>query len=112
MMPFASIRQIAKMTFIPLTTIFRRLTKSLRFVLKRLRSIPHTLSDLQKQARVVMSKELLKLLESMRNHSWEYIVTLNEARFYSIFLLITNQFGSLQKMKLHKGKEKACHLRR
>jgi len=105
MMPFASIRQIAKMTIIPPTTVFRRLTKSLHFVLKRLHWVPHRLSDLQKQARVIMSKELLKLLESMRHHSWKYIVTLDEAWFYlSIFLLITNQFGSVQKMKLHKGR--------
>jgi hypothetical protein len=33
-------------------------------------------------------------------------VTLDEAWFYlSIFLLITNQFGSVQKMKLRKGRE-------
>jgi hypothetical protein len=40
MMPFASIRQIAKMTFIPPTTIFRRLTKSFHFVLQRMRWFP------------------------------------------------------------------------
>jgi hypothetical protein len=37
MMSFSSIRQIAKMTIIPPPTIFRCLTKSLHFVLKRLR---------------------------------------------------------------------------
>jgi hypothetical protein len=37
MMSFASIRQIAKMTFIPPTTVFRRLTKSLHFILKQFR---------------------------------------------------------------------------
>jgi hypothetical protein len=37
MMSFPSIRRIMTMTFIPLTTVFRRLTKSLPFVLKRLR---------------------------------------------------------------------------
>jgi hypothetical protein len=37
MMPFDSIRQIAMMmTFIPPATVFHRLTKSLRFILKRL----------------------------------------------------------------------------
>jgi hypothetical protein len=36
MMPLASIREIAKMTFIPPITGFRHLTKSLHFVLKRL----------------------------------------------------------------------------
>jgi hypothetical protein len=34
MIPFAPIRQIAKTTFIALTTVFRRLTKSLNFFLK------------------------------------------------------------------------------
>jgi hypothetical protein len=41
MMPFASIRQIAKMICIPPTTEFRLLTKSLHFVLKRLRWFLH-----------------------------------------------------------------------
>jgi hypothetical protein len=81
MMSFASIRQIVKTTFIPPTTVFRRLTKSLHFVLKRLRWVPRKLSDLQKLAQVIKSKELLKLLESMRHHSWKYRVTLGEAWF-------------------------------
>jgi hypothetical protein len=84
MMPFAPIRQIAEMTVIPVTFVFRRLTKSLDFVLKRSRWVPHILSDLQKQARIIMSKELLKLLESMRHHLWKYIVL--SARPVSIFL--------------------------
>jgi hypothetical protein len=40
MISFASIRHIAKMTIIPPTTVFRRLTKSRHFVLKRLRLVP------------------------------------------------------------------------
>jgi hypothetical protein len=55
MMPFASIRQIAKMTFIPPITGFRHLRKSLHFAMKRLRWSPHRLSDLQKQDRIIMS---------------------------------------------------------
>jgi hypothetical protein len=63
------------------------------------------LSNLQKWARVIMSKKSLKLLESMRDHPWKYIVRLKDAWFYlSIFLLITNQLGSVQKTKLHKGR--------
>jgi hypothetical protein len=105
MMPLVSIHQIAKITFIPSTTVFRRLMKSLHFVLKRLHFVPHRLSDLQKQARAIISKELLKLLESMRHHSWKSTVMLDEAWCYLfIILLIMNQFGSVQKMKLHKGR--------
>jgi hypothetical protein len=40
-MSFASISWIAQMTFIPPTIRFRRLMKSLHFVLKRLPWIPH-----------------------------------------------------------------------
>jgi hypothetical protein len=51
-----------------------------------------------------MSKELLKLLGSMRHHLRQYIATLDEAWFYlSVFLLTMNQFGTVQKMKLHTG---------
>jgi hypothetical protein len=78
MMPFAFIRQISKITFILPATGFRRLTKSLCLVLKRLPWVAQRLSDLGKQARTIISKELLKLLESMRDHSWEYTVTLDE----------------------------------
>jgi hypothetical protein len=105
MMSFASIRQIATKSFIPPATTFRRLTKSLRLVLKRLRSVAHRLSDLQKQDQSIVSKELLKLLEFMRHHSWKCVVRLDEAWFdLSIFLLITNQFGSVQNVKLPKGR--------
>jgi hypothetical protein len=68
MIPFASIRHIDKMVFIPHTTLFLCLTKSFHFALKHLRWVPHRLSDLQREARVIMSKELLTLLESMRHH--------------------------------------------
>jgi hypothetical protein len=87
MMTFASIHQIAKMTFNPPTTGFRRLTKSLHFALKRLHWVPHRFSNLQKQVRVTMPKELLKLLESIRYDSWKSIVAFDEAWFYvSTFL--------------------------
>jgi hypothetical protein len=65
MMLFASIHQIATMTFILPVTGFCRFTKSFHFVLKRLRWVPHRLLDLHKQAQIIMSKELLRLLESM-----------------------------------------------
>jgi hypothetical protein len=52
-----------------------------------------------------MSKGVLKLFEFMRHYLWKFLMTVNKAWFYlSIFLLITNQFGSVQKMKLHNGR--------
>jgi hypothetical protein len=47
-----------------------------------LRWVPYRISDLQKQTQIIMSKEWLKLLESMRNHSWKYRKMLDEAWFY------------------------------
>jgi hypothetical protein len=47
MMPFASIRQITKMTIIPPMIVFRRFTKSLHFVVRRLCWIDHRLSILK-----------------------------------------------------------------
>jgi hypothetical protein len=77
-MPFASICQIAKMIFIPLTTVFRCLTKY-SCGPEPIVLAPHWLSDLRKQTQAIMPKELPKLLEPMRHHSWKYIVMLDEA---------------------------------
>jgi hypothetical protein len=41
---FSSVRELAKLTCIPTTTVYRHLTKSLGFVLKHLRWVPHTLN--------------------------------------------------------------------
>jgi hypothetical protein len=54
MISFSSIHQIAKMTFIRPAIVFLHLTKSLHFALKRLHSVPHRRSDLQKQAWAIM----------------------------------------------------------
>ena len=80
--PFASIRQIARKTLLPRSTIFRHLTLSMGFVMKHLRWVPHNLSDDQKQMRVDKSNDLLQLLNSMKHHSWKNIVTLDESWFY------------------------------
>jgi hypothetical protein len=46
--PFASVRQLSRLTHLPSTTVYRRLTQSLGFVASHLRRVPHTLSDAQK----------------------------------------------------------------
>jgi transposase len=80
--PFASIRQIARKTLLPRSTIYRHLTNSMGFVVKHLRWVPHNLSDDQKQMRISKSIDLLHLLNSMKHHSWRNIVTLDESWFY------------------------------
>jgi hypothetical protein len=42
--PFASVRELAKATCIPHTTVWRRLTESLGFVVKHLHWVPHSLT--------------------------------------------------------------------
>jgi hypothetical protein len=42
--PFSSIQELARLTCIPITTVYRHLTQSLGFVLKHLRWILHTIT--------------------------------------------------------------------
>jgi hypothetical protein len=80
--PFTSMRQLSGLTHLPSTTIYRRLTQSLGFVVCRLRWVPHALSDAQKYERVNLSWRLLRMLEIQRDRSWHDIVTLDESWFY------------------------------
>jgi hypothetical protein len=80
--PFLSIRELAKLTCIPRTTIHRHLTKSFDFVLKHLRWVPHRLTHIQKNQRVELSKELLCQLRSMQHQGWQFIITFDESWFY------------------------------
>jgi hypothetical protein len=43
--PFSSVKELAKLTCIPTTTLYRHLTGSLGFVPKHLRWLPRTLTD-------------------------------------------------------------------
>jgi hypothetical protein len=79
---FASVRQLSRLTYLPLTTVYRRLTQSLGFVARHLRWVPHTLSDAQKGERVNLSRRLLRMLEVQRDRAWHDIVALDEFWFY------------------------------
>jgi hypothetical protein len=46
--PFSSVRELAKLTCIPTTTVYRPLTRSLGFVVQHLRWVPHSLTDTKK----------------------------------------------------------------
>jgi hypothetical protein len=54
--PFASVRQLSRLTHLPSTTVYRRLIESLGFVVHHLRWMPHALSDAQKGKRVNLSR--------------------------------------------------------
>jgi hypothetical protein len=70
--PFASVRQLSRLTHLPLTTVYRRLTQSLGFVVRHLRWVPHALSDAQNGERVNLSRRLLRMrmLEVQRDRAW------------------------------------------
>jgi hypothetical protein len=80
--PFSSVRELAKLTFIPTTTVYRHLTRSLGFVLKRLRWVPHTLTDTQKAQRITLSNQLLLEIRSIKHQGWHFMITIDESWFY------------------------------
>jgi hypothetical protein len=79
--PLALVRQLSRLTHLPSTTVYRRLTQSLGFVARYLRWVPHALSDLQNGERVNLSRRLLRILEVQRDRAWHDIVNLDESRF-------------------------------
>jgi hypothetical protein len=54
--PFASVRQLSRLTHLPSTTVYRRLTQSLGFVVRHRRWVPHALSSAQKGERINLSR--------------------------------------------------------
>jgi hypothetical protein len=78
---FASVRQLSRLTHLPLTIVYRSLTQSLGFVARHLRWVPHALPDAQKGERVNLSRRLLRMrmLEVQRDRAWHDIVTLEKS---------------------------------
>jgi hypothetical protein len=54
--PFAPVRKLSRLTHLPSTTVYRRLTRSLGFVARHLPWVPHALSDPHKGERVNLSR--------------------------------------------------------
>jgi hypothetical protein len=63
---FPSIRQLSEFTCLPSTTIYRRLTQSLGFHVRHLRSVPRLLTKAQKSNRVELSRQFLSMLKIQR----------------------------------------------
>ena len=80
--PFSSVREIAKMTHIPKSTVFNVLTEQLHYENKRLKWVPHFLNSSQLSERVSSSKELLKLLKISRKDNYKFFYTGDESWFY------------------------------
>jgi hypothetical protein len=67
--PFASVRQLSRLAPLLSTTVYRRPTQSLGFMVHHLRWVPHALSDAQKGERVNLSRRLLRMLEVQRDRA-------------------------------------------
>jgi hypothetical protein len=77
--PFSSVKELAKLTCIPTTTVYGHLTRSLGFVAKHLRWVPHAMTDSQKARRITLSNQLLLEIRSIKHHGWHFIITLDES---------------------------------
>jgi hypothetical protein len=82
--PFVSVRQLSRLTHLPSTPVYRRLTQSPGFMARHLRCMPQGLSDAQKGESVNLSRRLLqmRILEVHRDRAWHDIVTLDESWFH------------------------------
>jgi hypothetical protein len=63
---FSSVLELVKLTCIPRTTVHQHLTRTLEFVMKHLRWVPHTLTPVQKVTRVTLVDQLLRVLRSIK----------------------------------------------
>jgi hypothetical protein len=78
---FSSIQELAKLTCIPTTTVYRHLTQSLGFVVTRIYWVPHSLTAPQNVEGLTRSKELSHQLLSIKHHKWQFILTVGESWF-------------------------------
>jgi hypothetical protein len=65
--PFSTIREFAKLTCIPRSPVHRHLTRTLGFVVKHPRWIPHNLTAAQKASRVILANQLFQDLCSIKH---------------------------------------------
>jgi hypothetical protein len=77
-----SVRKLARATHVPRAVVYRRFTKSLEFVGRLLRWVPHLLSDAQKVRRVELSLCLLQMLKVQEQRAWHHGIILDESWFH------------------------------
>jgi hypothetical protein len=79
--PFHSVRSLASAIKRPRETIWCHL-HSMRFVVKHLRLVPHTLSLVQRNERIEYSIDLKRMLKLAKHRGWRYFLTGDESWFY------------------------------
>jgi hypothetical protein len=77
--PFPSVKELARLTCIPTTTVYRHLTRSVGFVVKHLRWVPHTLTGTQKAQRIALSNQRLLEIRSIKHQDWHFLIDLDES---------------------------------
>jgi hypothetical protein len=80
--PFSSIRELAKLTCIATSTVYRHLTRWLGFIVKHLRWVRHCSTDTQNASRVTPANRLLHEIRLIERHDWHSIMTLDESWLY------------------------------
>jgi hypothetical protein len=80
--PIGSGRDIARLTRLARSTIHWHLTRSLGFLVRHLRWIPHVLTEEKKRIRVSNSEQPLAILQEQQGSSWRDLVTLDDSWFY------------------------------
>ena len=79
--PYISARQIAKATYIPLTTVLDILKNELGYNYRHLRWIPHQLTCQMKKNRVTQCTQILNALRSAKRSHFSNIITGDESWF-------------------------------
>jgi hypothetical protein len=74
--PFSPVREFAKLTYIPRGMVHRHLTRTLGFVVKHFRWVPHSRSQSQL---CQPANQLFQDLCSIKHHGCQFIVTVDES---------------------------------
>jgi hypothetical protein len=80
--PFSSVRELFWFTYLPRSTVHRYLTQSFRFTVRNSQRVPYFLTAEQKEIRVNIADELLRVLVGQVTHQWHDIMTLDESWVY------------------------------
>jgi hypothetical protein len=75
--PFGSVRDIARLTRLARSIVYRHFTRLLGFLVRHPRWIPHVLTKGQTRIRVSNSEQLLAILQEQQGSSWWDLVTLD-----------------------------------
>jgi hypothetical protein len=94
--PFSSVKELAKLTCMPTTTVYRHLTRLLGFAVKHLRWIPHTLTDAKKAQLITLSNQLLLEIRSIKHQSWHFIITLDKLWPYFPRIMSRSDFDQIK----------------